>query len=193
MDPTASSFSTRSNAKRAAEQMIAKGTALAVDYNVKPSNGRFEIVDTGGGRGDLGLNFVSGSSGIRPVFSVGFVGVVCLRLGGLGKFNGGQFGLPDEPAPAELALSEPAPVRAWPHLLRPLSGGATAADQREDERAKHRAEGGANAISGDRFNGCPETQPLQGYRRAGAENGKKEANQAGARSQPASIALALGR
>jgi hypothetical protein len=44
MDATASSFSTRSNAKRAAEQMIAKGTAPAVDYGIKPSNGRFEVV-----------------------------------------------------------------------------------------------------------------------------------------------------
>ena len=44
MDGTASSFSTRSNAKRAAEQMIAKGTAPAVDYGIKPSNGRFEVV-----------------------------------------------------------------------------------------------------------------------------------------------------
>jgi hypothetical protein len=32
MDPTASSFST-------AEQMITKGTAPAVDYDIKPSNG----------------------------------------------------------------------------------------------------------------------------------------------------------
>src|SRR5712672_482886 len=45
MDPTASSFSTRSNAKRAAEKMIAKGTAPTVDYGIKPSDdGRFEIV-----------------------------------------------------------------------------------------------------------------------------------------------------
>jgi hypothetical protein len=44
MDATASSFSTRSNAKRAAEQMIAKGTAPAVDYGIKPNNGRFEVV-----------------------------------------------------------------------------------------------------------------------------------------------------
>jgi hypothetical protein len=44
MDDTASSFSTRSNAKRAAEQMIAKGTALTVDYDIKPRNGRFEVV-----------------------------------------------------------------------------------------------------------------------------------------------------
>ena len=44
MDATASSCSTRNNAKRAAEQMIAKGTAPAVDYGIKPSNGRFEVV-----------------------------------------------------------------------------------------------------------------------------------------------------
>ena len=45
MDTTASSFTLRKNAKRAAEAMIRKGTALAVDYGIKPSdNGRFEIV-----------------------------------------------------------------------------------------------------------------------------------------------------
>ena len=45
MDATASNFSNRSNAKRAAEKMIAKGTAPTVDYGIKPSdNGRFEIV-----------------------------------------------------------------------------------------------------------------------------------------------------
>ena len=35
----------------------------------------------------------------------------------------------------------------------------------------------ANAIAGDRFNGCPETQPCAGTVRPGAKNGKKEANQ----------------
>ena len=45
MDITASSFTLRKNAKRAAEAMIRKGTAPAVDYGIKPSaNGRFEIV-----------------------------------------------------------------------------------------------------------------------------------------------------
>jgi hypothetical protein len=46
MDTTASSsFSTRSNAKRAAEQMTAKGVAPAVDYGLERRvNGRFEIV-----------------------------------------------------------------------------------------------------------------------------------------------------
>src|SRR5438270_13851422 len=45
MDSTASSFTLRKNAKRAAEAMIRKGTAPAVDYGIKPSdNGRFEII-----------------------------------------------------------------------------------------------------------------------------------------------------
>jgi len=45
MDITASSFTLRKNAKRAAEAMIRKGTAPAVDYGIKPSaNRRFEIV-----------------------------------------------------------------------------------------------------------------------------------------------------
>jgi hypothetical protein len=45
MNSTASSFTLRKNAKRAAEAMIRKGTAPAVDYGIKPSdNGRFEIV-----------------------------------------------------------------------------------------------------------------------------------------------------
>src|SRR5271170_5982832 len=45
MDTTASSFTLRKNAKRAAEAMIRKGTAPAGDYGIKPSdNGRFEIV-----------------------------------------------------------------------------------------------------------------------------------------------------
>ena len=45
MDTTASSFTLRKNAKRAAEAMIRKCTAPAVEYGIKPSDdGRFEIV-----------------------------------------------------------------------------------------------------------------------------------------------------
>ena len=45
MDSTASSFTLRKNAKRAAETMIRKGIAPAVDYGIKHSDdGRFEIV-----------------------------------------------------------------------------------------------------------------------------------------------------
>ena len=47
MDTTASSFTARNNAKRAAEKMIANGKAPAVDYGIRPrDDGRFEIVWT---------------------------------------------------------------------------------------------------------------------------------------------------
>ena len=45
MDTTASRFTLRKNAQRAARTMIRKGTAPAVDYGIKPSDdGRFKIV-----------------------------------------------------------------------------------------------------------------------------------------------------
>ena len=45
MDTTASSFTARNNAKRAAEKMIADGKAPAVVYSIRPrDDGRFEIV-----------------------------------------------------------------------------------------------------------------------------------------------------
>jgi hypothetical protein len=45
MDTTASSYTVRKNAKRAAAKMIANGTAPAVDYGTRPrGDGRFEIV-----------------------------------------------------------------------------------------------------------------------------------------------------
>ena len=45
MDTTASRFTLRKNAKRAAEAMIRKGIGPAVDYGIKLSDdGRFEIV-----------------------------------------------------------------------------------------------------------------------------------------------------
>ena len=45
MDTTASTFTARGNAKRAAERMIAKGIAPAINYDIRPrEDGRFEIV-----------------------------------------------------------------------------------------------------------------------------------------------------
>lgn len=45
MDTTASSFTARKNAKRAAEKMIANGKAPAVEYGIRPrDDGRFDIV-----------------------------------------------------------------------------------------------------------------------------------------------------
>src|SRR5262249_52603685 len=44
MDDTATSYSNRANAKRAAEKMIVDGTAPSIDYGIKPrDDGRFEI------------------------------------------------------------------------------------------------------------------------------------------------------
>jgi hypothetical protein len=45
MDTNASNFSTRGNAKRSAEQMIARGTAPAADYGVeRRDDGRFQLL-----------------------------------------------------------------------------------------------------------------------------------------------------
>ena len=44
MDTTASRFTLRKNAERAARTMIRKGTAPAVDYGIKSSDDGFEIV-----------------------------------------------------------------------------------------------------------------------------------------------------
>ena len=44
MDTTASRFTLRKNAERAARAMIRKGTAPAVDYGIKSSDDGFEIV-----------------------------------------------------------------------------------------------------------------------------------------------------
>src|SRR6266513_2834578 len=44
MDATASRFTLRKNAERAARTMIRKGTAPAVDYGIKSSDDGFEIV-----------------------------------------------------------------------------------------------------------------------------------------------------
>src|SRR5205823_5415574 len=44
MDATASRFTLRKNAERAARTMIRKGTAPAIDYGIKSSDDGFEIV-----------------------------------------------------------------------------------------------------------------------------------------------------
>ena len=55
---SASSFTLRKNAKHAAEAMIRKGTAPAVDYGIEPSdNGRFEI-DWAISTGNQGVTFM---------------------------------------------------------------------------------------------------------------------------------------
>jgi hypothetical protein len=119
MDATASSFSTRNNAKRAAEQMIAKGTAPAVDYGIKPSNGRFEVVwktalttaefaetaeaqanQTSKAEGEDWPNTAMTTEEVETEIATATARADEPAAG--------------EPPPAEPALSEPAPVTAQP-------------------------------------------------------------------------------
>src|SRR6202023_1090041 len=107
MDTTASSFTLRKNAKRAAEAMIRKGTAPAVDYGIKPSDdGRFEIIWKSAKTAPT-TDEVETEIAEAPA-------------------NQPAAALPTEdasqPAPAATepapALSEPAPKNEWPHGTR---------------------------------------------------------------------------
>jgi len=67
------------------------------------------LVGSDASRGNLGLKFISGRIRVQPTFSFGFlklvipVGLVRLRLGGLGEFSSGQRGLPDDLKPPVVA------------------------------------------------------------------------------------------
>src|ERR1700752_3079826 len=60
MDTTASSFTARNNAKRAAEKMIANGKAPAVDYGIRPRDDGRPRRGPGGG---LHLQACAGAGG----------------------------------------------------------------------------------------------------------------------------------
>jgi hypothetical protein len=107
MDTTASSFTLRKNAKRAAEAMIRKGTAPAVDYGIKPSeNGRFEIVwkiaKAAPTTDEVEIK-IAEASAVQPVAA-------------------SLTEAASQPAPAATeparALSEPEPKSEWPHGTR---------------------------------------------------------------------------
>jgi hypothetical protein len=76
MDTTASSFTARNNAKRAAEKMIANGKAPAVDYGIRPrDDGRFEIVwktvpTTGGVETEITAATTAAEDSTNPLLSV---------------------------------------------------------------------------------------------------------------------------
>jgi hypothetical protein len=76
MDTTASSFTARNNAKRAAEKMIANGKAPAVDYGIRPrDDGRFEIVwktvpTTGGVETEITAATTAAEDSTNPRLSV---------------------------------------------------------------------------------------------------------------------------
>jgi hypothetical protein len=124
MDATASSFSNRSNAKRAAEQMIAKGTAPPVDYGIKPrDDGRFEIVwktalafaETPGAQanqtcGDHMLEKGEGEG--RPNTGPSTDEVEAEIVTASAAAN--EAAAPSEPRSLAPALGEPAPIAAQP-------------------------------------------------------------------------------
>src|SRR5580693_3002724 len=107
MDITASSFTLRKNAKRAAEAMIRKGTAPAVDYDINPSgNGRFKIVwktVKAAPTSDEVETEIAEASADQPAAA-------------------SPTEAASQPAPAAAepapALSEPAPKNEWPHGTR---------------------------------------------------------------------------
>jgi hypothetical protein len=127
MDTTASSFSTRSNAKRAAEQMIAKGVAPAVDYGIeRRDNGRFEIVwktaltsaafaEASGAQvnqtcGDHILEKAQGEGRPNTGASTDEVEAEIVTAGAAAN----KAAAPSEPRPLAPALGEPAPITTQP-------------------------------------------------------------------------------
>src|SRR5438270_4006871 len=107
MDSTASSFTLRKNAKRAAEAMIRKGTAPAVDYGITLSgNGRFEIVwkiaKTAPATDEVEIEIAEASAD-QPVAASATEAASQPASGAT------------EPAPA---LGEPAPRNEWPQGTR---------------------------------------------------------------------------
>jgi hypothetical protein len=128
MDTTAT-FTLRKNAKRAAEAMIRKGTAPAIDYSIKHSDdGRFEIVwKTAKIAPTIGEveTEIAEASADQPAASEA---EPALQLASAATEQAATDAAPQEaeaasqPAPAAAepgpALSEPAPTTEWPQGTR---------------------------------------------------------------------------
>src|SRR6202011_3199688 len=106
MDTTASRFTLRKNAERAARAMIRKGTAPAVDYGIKSSDDGFEIVwkiaKTAPTTDEVETEIAEASAEQPAAAS-------------LAEAASQPAPAATEPAPA---LSEPAPKNEWPHGTR---------------------------------------------------------------------------
>src|ERR1700720_1057667 len=122
MDTTASSFTLRKNAKRAAEAMIRKGIAPAADYGIKLSDdGRFEIVwkiTTSAPTTDEVETEIARASAAQPA--------AALPTGAASQSapaatESATTDAAPQPAPAAEAASQPAPVatEAAPALSEP--------------------------------------------------------------------------
>ena len=130
MNTTASSFTLRKNAKRAAEVMIRKGTALAVDYSIKPSdNGRFEIVwktaktaptadevetEIAEASADQPVAASPTEAASQPAPAATEPATTDVAPQPASEVEAGSQPAPVATEPA-LALSEPAPKNEWPH------------------------------------------------------------------------------
>jgi hypothetical protein len=133
MDTTASSFTLRKNAKRAAEAMIRKGTAPAVDYGIKPSDdGRFEIVwktvktapTTDEVETEIAEAPANQPAAASPTEDASQHAPVAIELAttDAAPQPASEVEATSQPAPAATepapALSEPAPKNEWPHGTR---------------------------------------------------------------------------
>jgi hypothetical protein len=122
MDTTAT-FTLRKNAKRAAEAMIRKGTAPAIDYSIKHSDdGRFEIVwktaKTAPTTDQVETEIAKASAGRPAVASP----TDAASQPAPAATEPATTGAAPRPAPAATepvpALSEPAPKNEWPRGTR---------------------------------------------------------------------------
>jgi hypothetical protein len=133
MDTTASSFTLRKNAKRAAEAMIRKGTAPAVDYGIKPSDdGRFEIVwksaktapTTDEVETEIAEAPANQPAAASPTEDASQHAPAATELAttDAAPQPASEVEAASQPAPAATepapALSEPAPKNEWPHGTR---------------------------------------------------------------------------
>jgi hypothetical protein len=133
MDTTASSFTLRKNAKRAAQAMIRKGTAPAVDYGIKPrDDGRFEIVwkigKTAPSTDDVETEIAEASAdqpaaasptedASQPTPSATKPATTDAAPQPASEAEAASQPAPAGPEPAS-ALSEPVPKNEWPHGTR---------------------------------------------------------------------------
>jgi hypothetical protein len=133
MDTTASSFTLRKNAERAAQAMIRKGTAPAVDYGIKPrDDGRFEIVwkigKTAPSTDDVETEIAEASAdqpaaasptedASQPTPSATKPATTDAAPQPASEAEAASQPAPAGPEPAS-ALSEPVPKNEWPHGTR---------------------------------------------------------------------------
>jgi hypothetical protein len=132
MDTTASSFTLRKNAKRAAETMIRKGTAPAVDYAVEPSDdGRFKIVwktakappadeaetEIAEASADQAAAASSTEAGSQPAPAATKLATTGAAPGPASEAEIAPYRTPAATDPAA-ASSEPASKNEWPHGTR---------------------------------------------------------------------------